>query len=205
MSTPYPWLAAVTLGGCARLNFNGPGGTGHAQIEFCFSNATGTYDPFTVANTIFNTYKTTAFVGISNQVTFESVVCLLNDAGTVVEGLSSATPVNGGISSEPVSPQVSVIVRKTTGVLGRQNRGRVYIPGLAATWLDGSTNDMVASTDLATLQTGFSTFFVDMSTANLDLQLISRKSPYHNQALQALIVEQKIGTQRRRMRKAAHR
>lgn len=71
------------------------------------------------------------------DVTFEGV---LMKYGPNVDGptavVSVANP--GGVSQDQLSPNTSVLIHKQTASGGRKNRGRMFVPGIGETSVDGS-------------------------------------------------------------------
>lgn len=103
------------------------------------------------------------------------------------------------------SPQVAYLLQKSTGLAGRANRGRMYIPGTREAIVNSDGN--IISTDLATMQTGASAFLADLATNNVPMYILHDppKEPPGAPApdptlVTALNVAPKVATQRRRLR-----
>lgn len=66
---------------------------------------------------------------MDSQFTFESVSCVYNSGGTLIGAASDQVPVSGTVTSaDPMIIGNSFIIRKRTGFVGRQYRGRLYFP-----------------------------------------------------------------------------
>jgi hypothetical protein len=187
----------------ARYHFLTGGGDHHAFIICGHHNNTGGTDPVVIANALFNSYGGNAFVDASDLTTFEDVQAVVNNAGTLVEGTSTVGPTVGGISASPMSPQVAVLVHKSSGLLGRHFNGRLFVPGIADTELQSDMSSLTSGA-LTALQAGFDAWLADLVTRNLVLHLLHRNVAVLPTPVTHLSVEPQVGTQRRRNRKAAH-
>lgn len=81
-----------------------------------------------------------------------------------IVAFSADTPHNGTKGADLAPPNVSVLVKKTTGLLGRKNTGRMYVPGIAQ---DGTFNaaGVMSTGDLEVYVNTFHNFFEDLTTA----------------------------------------
>lgn len=169
--------------------------------------------PTTSANTIFTHLTEVAdsaagpFEGGQMQTNwqFNKVIAYENQGGVVLRGDSTNTPVNGTVTaaSNGMIVSSSTRVSKRTSVVGRQYRGRMYVPYFLTE--DGvSQTGMIGTTPLAALQQAWSAFSSRMVTSNRQLYLlhlppISGTTPAPT-AITALLVQSQVGTQRRRLR-----
>jgi len=117
----------------------------------------------------------------------------------------------GGLASEAESSQVSIIAQKVTGVGGRWNRGRMYIPGAASAFVnDGGVLDGSYLTDWGGAMGDFLANIADDSYVMVVLHSLYST---HNKvkvpnphlasapaAVTAITVESVVATQRRRLR-----
>jgi hypothetical protein len=117
--------------------------------------------------------------------------------------VENAATVPGDNSDEPLPPNCALLVRKATASGGRRNRGRMYIPGLAlrpstspAGVLDGGA--------FSALDSDAAAFRIAVEASPLvgpdGLLLFHSESPATATPITQLLVQQKIATQRRRLR-----
>lgn len=93
-------------------------------------------------------------------------------------------------------PNTCVLVKKTTGLAGRENRGRMYCSGLIEGDRDHSNLD---AGGLAQWQASVDAFLEDLETALLPM-VILHNSVTAPTNVDALIVESRLATQRGRLR-----
>lgn len=77
----------------------------------------------------------------------------ISSAGAVIEGSSTytfTTPVQGTTAST-LPPQVSAAISLRANIPGRRGRGRIYLPGLAQTWV--SADGTIPTTPATTART----------------------------------------------------
>lgn len=129
---------------------------------------------------------------------YESLLTTLkvgpNSTGATYE---TATDVQGTNGAEPVMPQVAVLVKKLTGIGGRSQRGRLYMPGFnaAEAFVDGS----IGTTSVSDMQVVFDTFLAGLATEGIPMALLHSQSSDPTEVT-SLVVQSKVATQRRRMR-----
>lgn len=134
---------------------------------------------------------------ISSTITLDEVRVKLgpNETGPSAVSLVGNS---GTIGGQPVSPQVALLVRKTTPLGGRRGRGRLYIPGMPAAALDDSGNFDAASAN------GVASDLQDMWSA---MALVGQPPVLlHSGALTptpltAFVGQTRVATQRRRNRR----
>lgn len=105
----------------------------------------------------------------------------------------------GSITGDTSPPNVAVLVQKRTGLAGRANRGRMFLPGLLP---DTSTDNggTINSTKLEAIQAAMDAL---LEAADLDwggVQLFHNGSSDPTSVTQLPVLPQ-VATQRRRMRK----
>jgi hypothetical protein len=113
----------------------------------------------------------------------------------VTESTAAETNFAGGTDSE--NPNVAVLVKKLTGVAGRQNRGRVYVPGA----LSGNVDSIgvLSSTAVDAWQTAFDSWFTDMVAVDMD-PIINHADLSAVTLVTSFEVQSLTATQRRRLR-----
>jgi hypothetical protein len=187
-----------------RVHFLVPDGDGHAFCLHGIKNETGGHDPVTLANFFFSQYSGNAFFERSNQITCLEVQCTDNNGGVLTQGTSTDAPVAGGESADPLPPNTAVLVRKSTGVLGRNHRGRSYEPGVGLDRVDMGTGNL-SDAAVTAIQGAFDAFFAAQVANSMPPYLLHRNPAVLPTALTNYFVEKLLATQRRRLRKAAHR
>ena len=140
---------------------------------------------------------------VSNAVQLIDTEATINNGGV----LSQATFVStytGGEGATSVPPQVALLVRKQSVGLGKHNRGRIYVPGLPASFLN-TDQTTIKPADLTAMQTDFTQWLTDIQgDAYTSQMVILHRNASTPTVVVQLVVEAQIATQRRRNRKAAH-
>lgn len=134
----------------------------------------------------------------------------LGDGSTVpFEAVAAGAAVSGSNSSAMTPPQVCALVKKTTGVGGRANRGRTYFPYMLQQNAVNETGQISSGT-LSAFQASLNTFLAQLATDGIPL-CISNKifnqalPPHHVTSINfgnlvtAYNLEQLVATQRRRL------
>lgn len=114
---------------------------------------------------------------------------------------STGTPAkwsgNGGVKD--ATPQAAAILKLTTALRGRTNRGRIYLPWVRE---DAVTAAVLDSTLLASTQTAWATFITALSGAGFKLVVASYVTSVANDVT-ATRIEQRLATQRRRNKRTS--
>jgi hypothetical protein len=109
----------------------------------------------------------------------------------------------GGVSAASITPNVAALVRKTTSIPGRQNKGRMYVPGFAEANIDGigTVNSSVVTEWNGYLAT-FLAAIAGAPSGGFGLMVIHHNSPstLDPTNVDALILQPLVATQRRRLR-----
>ena len=153
----------------------------------------GAYVAFSGGYGAGNWYDQWTFQGVSLEIA----------AGTACETMIPL-PGTGGTLGTLVQ-NTSLVVKKLTGLAGRQFRGRCYVPPISLAEVDVTNTGMIDSTVLSTIQTNWTSFIGALASAtNVDTI-----SLLHDDQ-QAIVpdpteiisfqVEGQVGTQRRRLR-----
>lgn len=128
-----------------------------------------------------------------------------SDGPDLIYNVDATTVVAGAQTPGVAPPNVAYLVRKQTGLGGRRNRGRMYIPGPPRNWF--SAAGIFGTTQLASAQTAVEEL-LDPST--LALAGFSNAVLFHSTGvtptpstptpITSLSVQSKVATQRRRLR-----
>jgi hypothetical protein len=105
----------------------------------------------------------------------------------------------GSAGGETPPQNCSVLVRKTTAVAGRRNRGRMYLPPYGLGEVDVSKSGMISSALMPTLQSQVSEGFPGDDFVILHEALGVTPAPPPT-PITGLVVDRRIATQRRRLR-----
>jgi hypothetical protein len=120
-------------------------------------------------------------------------------AGTVKQVFPST---QGGTAHTATTPNVTFLLRKSTGVPGRKNRGRIYLPGVSEQDVDAT--GVVVGSKITEINTGLGALVGDLAAANFTpylLHNITVADPTPAPTLISTITcEPLAATQRRRMR-----
>ncbi len=178
--------------------------SGQTQIvTFNFQDNTDGLSPTDIAVNISDAWSGTgnpyqaSLVADSAQ--FDSVKTYIQEEGGLTLG-ESIVNVAGSRSSQPPSPQVSMVVKKKTALVGRRHRGRFYVPAAFLVAADVGPSGVIGATPLGVLQARFNTFISNIA-ANLTPMVICHvEAPFTPDPVLTLTCEQMIGTQRRRVR-----
>lgn len=161
-------------------------------------NAPATVD---LANQLMGTFRTPFATQLATNLKLVGVKLTAGDDGDplVFQSTNGELGFTGGGS---LPQNCAFLLRKLTGLGGRRNRGRMYIPGVNDNLVDEL--GVVTSAGLATLQTAASTFL----TSTLALAVIDDAVILHTPTVETplptvittLVVDGRIATQRRRLR-----
>jgi hypothetical protein len=104
----------------------------------------------------------------------------------------------GGNTGSQVTPQVAVLVRKRTNLGGKRHRGRFYLPGL----IEGGVNERgeVSSATQTAFQTQAAEMLAALITAGIPMVILHNGITAPTPVTE-LIVDSRVATQRRRLRR----
>lgn len=134
--------------------------------------------------------------------TFNGITVRQNDAGTMVEAASSGSAVVGTISSTAGQTiNSSFLVRKSTGLVGRKHRGRMYFPIMMTTEASIDIRGNILDATYPTLATAFAAWFIAMAgDSALYFPALLHSEILDPDIITGFALQQTIATQRRRMR-----
>jgi hypothetical protein len=119
------------------------------------------------------------------------------DGADPILGVAASTAV-GGLVMVSFPPNVAVLVRKTTNLGGRLNRGRFYIPW----FVDEAGTDEVGLIDTpnsTAIQSAMNTLRTNLSVANVPMVVLHSTSVATPGLVTALTADRLVATQRRRL------
>lgn len=153
-----------------------------------------------VANTILQAGAASLRSLISSATTWDDgYVIFGNDGGDIrVDGTSAAVAGTGGAS--PLPPNCALLVRKQTGLGGRRNRGRFFVPGIANTGV--SNAGVIAPATLTNYQNAALTWYTAVKgLAEVEeLCVLHDSAPFTPTTIVTLEAQGRLATQRRRLR-----
>lgn len=134
-----------------------------------------------------------------------------NDAGDPVIASSTTTPLPGTADQDSPPSNVAVLVKKQSGLGGRKNRGRMYVPWAANELAVTDVGEITGATYTA-LQAAADGWLDDIQTGSGALTPVSEMVILHSEAavtaglpaptpVVALVVDTFVATQRRRLRR----
>lgn len=154
-------------------------------------------EPADVAGTFAVNWNSNTPPAYPNTITQTDVLARLGPSSAPYTGVITNTR-TGTSSTDGVSPNTSMLVRRFTLMGGRRGRGRVFLPILGENTL-GNGGTIVPAT-VASWQTGLNDFMAAMNTIGLPLCLIHSEDLTPS-PITSLSVEATAATQRRRLRR----
>lgn len=134
---------------------------------------------------------------LSNEVLTDQVEVRLKIGGELHVAAVALT-VTGGDASAMAPPQVSWLIKKTTGFAGRSNRGRFFLPGAVEGAIDAG--GALTPTALSNLQIAASQFLGDLGTLGQEMVVLHENPALTPRVVTALVVDARVATQRGRLR-----
>lgn len=194
---------------------NIPVGFGLAQLRFIFSGSareslcTFGYDPPSLdpqvhAQQITDHFTQAGRPGIPTQIneswTYLGVrVTEMDDVGPLT---GEASDIQDGIlSGGAMPPNCAILIRKTTGVGGRRNRGRMFVPPIYPPEGNVGQGGSIADPQVDNLNLWWGAFRTALVTAGLQPVIFHSEPPFTPTPDTSWIVQDLIATQRRRLRK----
>lgn len=184
-----------------------------AYVTYACADDVSAHNPLAAANAIQDAFADIWQPQLDSNVTIGPTSVLVG-LGTSIGMVSDSTIANVAGTNAAASPpaNTAMLMKKTTGVSGRANRGRMYLPwfGDEATVDEGGT---IAGASVTAAQTRATAWLARLTTDNYPLIIANRvyDLPWDNPARQltavnggplvtAVVVQALCGTQRRRMR-----
>lgn len=164
----------------------------------------------TAVNSFQTVFNSVLGPGFDSEVTILKPTIKMGDGSTTpFEAVATGATIVGGTDGVFSPPNVALLVKKTTGVGGRKNRGRTYFPFFLPN-ADVLENGTVGAAALASLNSALFSFLGDLATDNIPMVIANRTfntpvRPHYVTAISAgphvtnFVGEPLVGTQRRRL------
>lgn len=149
---------------------------------------------------------------LTNLASIESATCRFGqDGGDDLIIDSSQAPVPGTNAAPPMPQNCAILVRKNTGLGGRRNRGRVYIPSSSDESVVSATGTITAA-QVTAMQSAVDSWLTNLETSTgagdpavpmviLHRATVLEPTPPAPTPVISLTVDPVIATQRRRLRR----
>lgn len=167
--------------------------------------AAGVTDPVAVANNVNGIWQSAwTPASMSNQGVFVGTRVTLGsdgpDPGATGESLVN---VAGTSSSAHLPSNCAALSRKITSLGGRRNRGRMFLPSLYLNEGNVDQNGIIAGAALTSMRTQQDAFLTGLQGSALidNMVIFHSAAPATPTPVIDVTIEQKIATQRRRMRR----
>lgn len=183
----------------ASLRFTVPGSGSPAYVVIGLDPADPS-DPAAIAESVFDKFTDTNSVMelLSNDVVLNLVRVVVGQSGgpdLVGEHVELAV---GGDDDDSAPPQVTFLVQKRTGFVGRAFQGRSYLPGVA----EGAVADdgQVASGKQAAMAVALPNWLNGLIAADNPMVLLHTDAALPPTPVTQLLLDSRVATQRRRLR-----
>lgn len=130
--------------------------------------------------------------------TLTNVTTRFRSSPTTVEIAGNVLNTPGVRSGSLCPPNTAVLVRKVTGLAGRINRGRMYLPPPVETVV--GNDGLLNPSEVTNYQNGADQFLADLAASSIPMVILHTDPAITPTAVQDLVVENKVATQRRRLR-----
>jgi len=189
-----------------------PSGFGEASVEIGISGDAGPAyvvfgyefpgggNPQSNANTLAGILGTSpGFRSLTSSAnTLRSVTVRENYAGPFLNVAEATINSVGTLVGAPPPAQVAYLLQKSTGLAGRPNRGRMYVPAANEDEIDGG--GFLSAPAVADRQASADLFFNALVSASLPLYILHTSAAIAPTEVNSLEVDGKVATQRRRLR-----
>ena len=160
------------------------------------------FGPVTVAQAVYNATSSKIMPETHASLRLLRVLAKMgpNDTGPAGEFGSG---INGAANTPPDSPQVALLVKKSTAGGGRQQRGRMFLPIVAESQTDAG--GMLTTASLNAFETAVDAWLADLAVRNVPMVLLHNAVETLPTPVVGLTVDVRVATQRRRLRKVGGR
>ena len=163
-------------------------------------NSTESTDDLAVVNAAFTAFANRFKAFLYSAYTFKRIDARINRGAGIISVSSSATPVAGTGSSQPLPQNCAYLIHKQTAAGGRTGKGRWYLPSAAEGVVDSVGN--IDGATITAMNTACASYLSDMSAisgVNSVTLLHSLVGDIPNDIV-SMVLDGKIATQRRRLR-----
>lgn len=185
----------------ANVMYSGPGVDGYAEVTLGLDVSGFPNTPNDAATAVYNAFASTDLLNaLSASWSLEGVRVKFGPQATGPTGELMFSEA-GTAATDSVVSNVAVLVQKVTAMGGRAGRGRLYMPGIVETQV--ATNGIITGTLHGYFDAGFTNLLSGLQTLNLDPVLLhAAGSPIGSPTpITAFVVQSKVATQRRRLRR----
>lgn len=151
-----------------------------------YTNITGTGNPFQAS-------------ALGTQYTVGPVRCSIMQEPGIVSGEGTGFLVGTNAATTQPVPSVSILVQKRTGVGGRQNRGRFFVPAVQLAEADIDNLGNISTTVYNATYLQWEQFLANQNTDGYGVWVLHSGFGAPAQVLN-LVTQRKVATQRRRLR-----
>jgi hypothetical protein len=178
--------------------------SGEADVTCGFR--TGSTNVQECSDKAFDSWATNIMPAANNQLYLYSTRTQLMVSGAIQvwESFRSGF-VNGAQTGQCLPSATAVLVQKHSGLAGRKNRGRMFMPGISASDVaSGGDPNSLSATRLVTWQNAFTALYTDMIDSSPGPQLnpiiLHPTGAIFGTAVQSFNVQARFGSQRGRNR-----
>lgn len=178
---------------------------GHSrEAVTTFGYDPGALDPQSHADTIYDLFNNAGAPGVATIISdnwqFVGIRCSERDDPGPLFG-EHIEPITGIFIGGAVPSNCAVLISKQTGVGGRRNKGRMYVPPVWPNEAAINARGILTTPDATTLSNRWNQFRADCATAGLPWVLFHSEVPFTPTPVTTLSVSTQLATQRRRMRR----
>ena len=165
--------------------------------------ATDSTDPESFAALLGGAFGTNIMISLASNVSFIETAVHIGNDGPLLEGSSTTGAASGGDSGDAYGENTALLVVKRTGLAGRSNRGRTYVPGVSEGMLHDGAH--LQSGVRTAFQGQFDDFLSDVLAGDpggTQVLLHTEDAPDTTPTpVTTYTVDNMVATQRRRLRK----
>lgn len=146
--------------------FVGSGGAGVFWSNVSYWTPVGTFTLSTIqtaANDAFALFQPLYSNCCNIDSTFQLAEAQYITGAVDINAASTTPPVSNNNAGDPVSDQNSVVLRKISGLPGRQNRGRYFVSSLSSSVFNPANPDEIATAQVANFQTLAAAYATDQT------------------------------------------
>lgn len=185
-----PGFAQVTL------PFDHQASSRDALVVFGVENAGAFTQPSDLADAVWSAVNADLVPIIDANVVLGPVEVRMNVGGTELVGQGADSSLGAAVN-ETVPANTAVLWKKVSGIAGRKNRGRMYLPWAAAE-NDVTEVGVISPSTVTDFQTAADAFLGDLATADVPM-VILHNSVGTPTSVTSLVVDPLVATQRKRI------